>query len=62
MQTQLPTTENSLSRPALNLESAEPELDPPEGQGGTGGGGSAAPTTPTTPPPPEEEEEEETNP
>jgi hypothetical protein len=59
MQTQLPTTENSLSRPALNLESTNPELDPPEGQGGTGGGGSPAPT------PPEEEvqdEEEDTNP
>ncbi|MFN2406800.1 MAG: hypothetical protein ABR594_12155 [Pyrinomonadaceae bacterium] len=56
MQTQFPTIENTLLRPALNLESNEPELDPPEGGGGTGGGGS-----PTPPPPPEEEEEEDTN-
>ena len=56
MQTQLPTTENSLFRPGLNLESTEPIIDPPEGQGGSGGGGTP------TPPPPEEEEEEETNP
>jgi hypothetical protein len=52
MQTQLPTTENSLLRPALNLESTEPIIDPPEGSGGTGGGGTPDPT------PPEEEEEE----
>jgi hypothetical protein len=54
MQTQL-STENTLFRPGLNLESPEPTLDPPDGGGGTGGGG--APT-----PPPPEEEEEETNP
>jgi hypothetical protein len=58
MQTQLPTTENSLFRPALNLESTEPIIDPPEGQGGTGGGGSPTPT----PPEEEEAEEEDTNP
>ncbi|HVF22666.1 MAG TPA: hypothetical protein VM941_06315 [Pyrinomonadaceae bacterium] len=56
MQTQLPTIENTLLRPDLNLESTKPELDPPEGQGGTGGGGSPAPE------PPEEEAEEDTNP
>jgi len=56
MQTQLPTIENPLFRPALNLESTDPTIDPPEGQGGSGGGGT------TTPPPPEDEEEEEPNP
>lgn len=61
MQAQLPTTENSLFRPALNLESTEPTIDPPvidppEGQGGSGGGGTPAPATP------EEEEEEQANP
>ena len=55
MQTQFPTIENSQFRPGLNLESNQPELDPPEGSGGTGGGGSP------TPPPPEDEEED-TNP
>jgi hypothetical protein len=54
MQTQLPTIESSLFRPALNLESTEPEIDPPEGGGGTGGGNPV-------PEPPEEEEEEDTN-
>ena len=56
MQTQLSTTENSQFRPGLNLESTDPTIDPPEGQGGTGGGGTPAPT------PPEEEEEEEPKP
>jgi hypothetical protein len=56
MQTQLPTTENTLFRPGLNLESNEAEIDPPEGGGGTGGGGSP------TPPPPEEDEEDTPNP
>lgn len=55
MQTQLPTTENSLFRPVLNFESNGTAIDPPEGQGGTGGGAPA-------PPPPEEEEEETPSP
>lgn len=54
MQTQLSTTENSLFRPALYLESPDPTIDPPDGGGGTGGGGSPAPA----PVPPEEEPEE----
>ena len=54
MHTQL-STEDSQLRPALNFESTDPIIDPPEGQGGTGGGGA-----PTPEPPEEEEAEEET--